>query len=111
MRQQSKISIHNIDTIDLIPINQIIHVHGEENYSRFYIQNREKSLLASRTLKYFEKQLEGFGFIRIHKSHLVNITFVDQVITKDGGHIHLTTNELISFSREKKSEILDWFNR
>jgi two-component system LytT family response regulator len=111
LKQQGKLLIHTIESINLIQINQIIHVLGEDNYSIFHLQNQTKGLISSRTLKYFEQQLEAFGFIRIHKSHLVNMVFVDKVITRDGGHVHLTTNELLTFSREKKSDILDWFKR
>jgi two-component system LytT family response regulator len=82
IKQQSKILIHTIESINLIPINQIIHVLGDDNYSIFHLQNQTKGLISSRTLKYFEQQLGSFGFVRIHKSHLVNMVFVDKVITK-----------------------------
>ncbi|MCE7040434.1 LytTR family DNA-binding domain-containing protein [Dyadobacter sp. CY312] len=107
-KQNSKISIHTVESINLISINTITQVTGEENYSNFMFQDGKK-LLSSRTLKYFEQQLVPFGFIRVHKSHLVNMVFVDKLITRDSGYLQLRSTELIPFSRDKKSEILEWF--
>ena len=108
-KQNSKISIHTLESINLISINGIVQVVGEENYSRFIFKDGN-SLLSSRTLKHFENQLVPFGFIRVHKSHLVNMVFVDKLITRDSGYLQLhSSNELIPFARDRKNEILEWF--
>lgn len=109
-KQNSKISIHTLESINLISISAIVQVVGEENYSRFVFQDG-KSLLSSKTLKNFESQLTPFGFIRVHKSHLVNMVFVDKVITRDGGYLQLRSLDLIPFARDRKTEILEWFDR
>ncbi|MCE7042898.1 LytTR family DNA-binding domain-containing protein [Dyadobacter sp. CY312] len=107
-KQNSKILVHTIEGINLISINLIVYIEGEDNYSRFIFQDGS-SLLSSRTLKYFERQLEPFGFIRVHKSHLVNIIFVEKLITRDGGYLYLRSANVIPFARDKKAEILEWF--
>ncbi|WP_149242891.1 LytR/AlgR family response regulator transcription factor [Dyadobacter sp. 32] len=109
-KQNSKISIHTLESINLISISAIVQVVGEENYSRFVFQDG-KSLLSSKTLKNYESQLTPFGFIRVHKSHLVNMVFVDKVITRDGGYLLLRSLDLIPFARDRKTEILEWFDR
>ena len=110
-KQNSKISIHTMESINLISINGIIQVVGEENYSRFIFLDGN-NLLSSRTLKHFENQLVPFGFIRVHKSHLVNMVFVEKLITRDSGYLQLrSSNELIPFARDRKNEILEWFRR
>ncbi len=107
-KQNSKISIHSLESINLISINTIVQLIGEENYSRFIFHD-QGSLLSSRTLKYFENQLKAFGFLRVHKSHLVNMVFVDKLITRDSGYLQLRSSELVPFARDKKAEILEWF--
>lgn len=108
LKQNNKIPIHTSESINLIAINQIVHVLGVDNYSRFHFMDGS-NLLSSRTLKFYEQLLAPFGFIRAHKSHLVNMIFVDKLITRDGGYVQLRSSELLPVSREKKQEILDWF--
>ena len=107
-RQNNKIPLYTIDSINLISINLIVHIEGADNYSKFFFQDRS-SVLSSKTLKYFEVQLDEYGFIRVHKSHLVNMVFVDKVITRDGGYLKLRSGEHIPFAHDKKSQILEWF--
>jgi two-component system LytT family response regulator len=108
LRQNNKLAIHTAESISLISINQISHVVGEDNYSRFFFHDKT-GLISSKTLRYFENQLDQFGFIRVHKSYLVNMVFVDKIITRDGGNLLLRTGQLVPFVREKKADILDWF--
>jgi len=109
-KQNSKISVHNLESINLISINGIVQLVAEENYSRFIFQDGN-NLLSARTLKYFEQQLIPYGFVRLHKSHLVNMVFVDKLITRDSGYLKLSTSDMIPFARDRKTEILEWFKR
>ncbi|MBK7855502.1 MAG: LytTR family transcriptional regulator [Bacteroidetes bacterium] len=54
---------------------EIIRLEGDRNYTNFYFTNNRK-LLSSKTLKEYEEILSDKGFIRCHKSHLVNRRFV-----------------------------------
>lgn len=57
-------------------INSIIWVQGNGNYTWFYFTHQPKYLSAT-TLKWVEAQLPGF--IRVHKSGLINPTQVAQL--------------------------------
>lgn len=107
-KQNNKIPIHTSESINLVTINQIAHVVGIDNYSKFRFA-AGGDLLSSRTLKFYEHILVPFGFVRAHKSHLVNLIFVDKVVTRDGGYLVLRSSEVIPISREKKQEILAYF--
>jgi two-component system LytT family response regulator len=108
IKQNNRLAIHTAESISLVSINLISHVVGEDNYSNFFFHDKS-SLLSSKTLKFFETQLVHFGFIRVHKSYLVNMVYVDKIITRDGGQLLLKSGQLIPFVRERKSELLDWF--
>ena len=51
--------------------NQVIMLQGFVNYSLVFLTNGKKIMLA-RTLKYFEEKLCPEGFIRVHRSYLIN---------------------------------------
>ena len=48
--------------------------------------------------------LQGCGFMRIHKSHLINVDHIDQVIIKDL-NVKMKNGDLVSFSLRKKKEL------
>ena len=59
------------DVVRLNP-DEIIYLKGEDNYTSIFLKNNER-IMTSTTLKKMEEKLTAFGFIRIHKSYVVNI--------------------------------------
>ncbi|MEN9638424.1 MAG: hypothetical protein RLZZ262_292 [Bacteroidota bacterium] len=57
---------------------EIIRCEADSNYAVIYATNQRK-FTASKTLSDLESMLENNGFIRIHKSHLVNKRFIDNL--------------------------------
>lgn len=58
-----------------VAIDQILFLEGDVNYTHFYFQFRKRTVV-SRSLKYFEADLLLHGFLRIHRSYIVNSRFV-----------------------------------
>jgi two-component system LytT family response regulator len=54
---------------------EIMRLEAENNYTQFYLFGGEKVLI-SKGLYVYEEILEAYGFIRCHKSHLVNRKFI-----------------------------------
>jgi len=81
----------------------IIRCEGENNYTRFFFPDR-RPLLVSKTIKEYEEILGEYGFLRAHKSHLVNKTFVRHLDKE--GLLWLTDGSNIVVSRRKKEEVM-----
>jgi two-component system LytT family response regulator len=60
-----------------VAIDQILFLEGEINYTHFHFQSRRRTTIAH-CLKHFEADLLPNGFIRIHRSCIVNARFVRQ---------------------------------
>ena len=58
-----------------VSVNDIILLRGDANYTNFFFQHRKK-FTVSHSLKYFEERLLCNGFLRIHRSYLVNSKFI-----------------------------------
>ena len=58
---------------------EIIRLEAENNYTQFYLFGGEK-ILISKGLYVYEEILETYGFIRCHKSHLVNRKFIRSLL-------------------------------
>ncbi len=100
-----RISIPSNDTTQFVPINEIIRIESQSNYSVIYFTSRPK-LLVAKTLKEFEDQLLPFDFLRVHNSHLINMEHVIGYKNVDGGYVIMNGNEVIEISRRKKQEVL-----
>ena len=83
---------------------EIIRLEGEINYTWFHFSNR-KPLLISRTLKEYEDILNDHGFLRIHKSHLINKVHV--VNYTQHGTLTLSDRSQVDISRRRKEIILE----
>lgn len=105
-----KISIANTSGNELIDLNDIVRIQADGSYSNIYFAER-KPLLVSKNLKEFEETLEGESFFRVHKSHLINLKYVQEYLpVKDGGTLKMKNGVLVEVSRTRKAELAHIFN-
>ncbi|PLK45034.1 MULTISPECIES: LytTR family DNA-binding domain-containing protein [unclassified Emticicia] len=101
-----QIKVFYLDRWIKIPMEKIVRLEGDCNYTYIYTQNRE--YLAARTLKDFEKMFGEELFLRIHKSHLVNMMFVKGVeVAKNAGEIKIEGGRHIGVSRRRLKEVIN----
>ncbi len=98
-----KLAINTTEGYHFFLPGEIIRCEGDDNYTRFHLVNG-KELLVSRTLKEFEEILGDHGFIRVHKSHLVNKSCVTRLDRE--GRLWLANGENIPVSRRRKHTVL-----
>jgi len=60
-----------------IRVDQILFIKADDNYSRIY--TIDKSYILSSTLKSIEGKLPSKKFMRIHRSYMVNLGFIDKI--------------------------------
>lgn len=90
-----------------LPVDQIMYIKADGSYTEIAISNGEK-IVASRTLKNFEDVLcEDERFMRTHKSYIVNVGFVRELVKTDGGFLVMEDKEQISVTPEKMKELID----
>lgn len=90
----------------VIETNDIIRCESDNNYTYLYLHSGDK-VLVSKSLKHFENILKGSGFIRVHQSHLINISYMSQYIKSDGGFISMKDGFNAPVSRSQKQAIID----
>ncbi len=103
-----KIVLSVQDGFEIVEINEIIHIDSDSNYSTVYLDNR-KPIVISRTLKDFENTLKEKGFLRIHNSHLVNLSKIVKFIKADGGYVMMNNQKQLSVSKSKKEDLIRFF--
>lgn len=90
----------------IIDVDKIVRCEGMRNYTRI-IFREEGEKIVSRTLLEFENLLTPLGFIRIHRSHLVNLVNVVRYIKALGGMVELRTGEQLKVSPKYKEDLLN----
>ncbi len=101
-----KLALNTMEGYYFFSPREIIRCEGNDNYTLFYLVNG-KELLVSRTLKDFEEILTDHDFVRVHKSHLLNMGYVTRFDKE--GLIWLTNGEYIPVSRRKRTQIVQYF--
>ncbi|MGC1474000.1 MAG: LytTR family DNA-binding domain-containing protein [Psychroserpens sp.] len=105
-KKPDKISLHTLDKIIIVNLDDIIRCESDSNNTMFHIKDGRK-IFVTKTLKYFSDMLKSFGFLRIHQSHLVNLQYISEFIKSDGGYLMLKNGENVPVSVRKKSEVIE----
>jgi two-component system LytT family response regulator len=101
---QKKIVLKTASSIHLVNLVNIVRCEADANYTWVYVKDQPKVLI-SKPLKHFEDMLDGFGFLRVHQSHLVNLNFISRIDKVDGGTLILSDNTSIPISVRKRNQL------
>jgi two-component system LytT family response regulator len=104
---EGKITIPQQDGFEVLQISDIMYCEADDNYTKIYLDKGQK--LVSKTLKYFEESLNQHGFVRTHKSYLVNVSKITRYRKGKGGSIVLSSGKELAVSSSKKGILLDYF--
>lgn len=80
--------------------DEIIRLEARSNYTRVYFVNHAPVLMA-KVLRCYEEILLPYGFLRTHRSHLVNLRYVSHVDKETGITMHDTSCAGISRRRKR----------
>ncbi|OYT17733.1 MAG: DNA-binding response regulator [Bacteroidetes bacterium 4572_77] len=105
--QNKRIVLKTTENIYIIYLKDVVRCQSEKNYTYFYFADRDR-IIVSKTLKEFEEILADFGFMRIHRSHLINLKFIDRYEKADGGYLIMTDGSKVEVSHRKKDALLDY---
>jgi len=103
-KKDFKLAVPTIDGTFFYFPDEIIRLEGESNYTRLFFSGK-KPMLVSKTLKEYEELLAGHGFIRVHKSHLINKKHV--VNYTNDGQLVLADQSKVEVSRRRKEEVME----
>jgi two-component system LytT family response regulator len=103
-----KIVLKTSDSIYIIDVQDIIRCESDSSYTMFYIKDGRK-IMVSKVLKDYDELLGDSGFIRVHKSHLVNLNHINKFNKTDGGFLEMKDGSNVPVSQRKRDMILEFF--
>lgn len=91
------LSIPEIGRTVFIKIEDILYCKSFNNYTNIYTCDNGK-FVVSKTLKLVENTLAGYGFIRSHRSYLINLGHISELITLEEKSIRLLDKIVLPIS-------------
>lgn len=98
--ENNKLLIPASHGFNVIQIDGIIRLEADGCYTTIYTKGKKQRLI-SRTLKDFEESLPKETFFRIHKSHLINLTYIKDYSNLSGNVVTMKDGSKISISRRR----------
>lgn len=103
--RKHKLCIPSLKGFQVVESNSIILCEAKSNYTAIH-HLHQGVILASKPLIEYEELLSDAGFIRVHKSFLVNIEQIKEYIRGEGGSLILSNGREVEVSRRRKEELL-----
>ena len=82
---------------------EIVRLEACSNYTNIYFTNKKK-LLTSKVLKEFAAILEPMGFVRTHRTHLVNKQHI--AFVSNSGNVVMKDASVAEISRRMRSGVM-----
>lgn len=102
-----KITLYGNNGYEIFEMDSILYLSGEDNYTSFNFL-KHKKVMTCKTLKDYEEILEPFGFMRIHKSTIVNLLHVKKILRNECIEIILVNGTHLHVSRRRAIDVLEW---
>jgi two-component system, LytTR family, response regulator len=100
-----RLALPTSDGLIFVPIDTIIRLQSDSNYTTFYLVSKEK-IIVSRTLGDYEETLDKQNFCRIHHSHIINMAHLKRYYKNDGGYAEMSDGSKVEISRRKKDDFM-----
>ncbi|MGB1041298.1 MAG: LytR/AlgR family response regulator transcription factor [Flavobacteriales bacterium] len=107
--KDQKMVIPQLDGFEVVKIKNIIRAEASDNYTILFLEGNKKYVL-SKTLKYYEELLNEFGFLRSHKSHLLNLAQVVKYKKGKVGQAIMSDGSSVLVSSGAKKELMNYFS-
>jgi len=103
--EKQQVILPTMEGFEIVKMEDIVRLKGNGNFTDLYLTNGNKKM-ACRFLKHFSEILP-LPFIRVHKSHIVNLHFVK--LYNKGGYITLEDGAEVEISPTYKEDFLKHF--
>jgi two-component system LytT family response regulator len=86
---EMRLCIPSLKGFQVVEINEILFCEASGNYTIFYFKDTH-TLCTTAAIHVYEELLDDAGFVRIHKSFLVNLLHVKEYLRGEGGTVVLS---------------------
>lgn len=105
---ERRIGLQLGDGLLFVKLDQIMYLKADGSYTHIHLSDGQKLTVTKKLLEY--EKLEQWGdFMRIHRSHIVNLQHIAKILKLDGGTVVMSDGETFPISSEKKPQLMGKF--
>jgi two-component system LytT family response regulator len=109
-KNTKRLALKTADDIHIVNIRDIMYCEADHSYTIFHLAD-DTRIMVSNTLGDYEDMLNSFGFVRIHKSYLLNMDYLSRYEKADGGNAILKNNTSLPVSIRKRDQFIQSLSR
>lgn len=106
--KNKKVVLPTLEGFEVVDMEDIIRMEANDNFTNFYLKDKSKQVIC-RTLKFYEDVLKDSGFMRVHRSHIVNLNYIKNYKKGKGGQVEMIDGTVVDVSATRKDELLNFF--
>lgn len=99
-----RITLYHSRGFKIVDESEIVRLEADGNCTRLFFKDGTQ-YLDSKTLKVFEEMLSSEKFMRVHKSHMINLSGVREYLSADGGTLVMQDGAHVPVSRMRMAEL------
>jgi two-component system, LytTR family, response regulator len=104
---KQQLILPTLEGFEVVKIENILRLKGNGNFTDVYLLDGSKKMVC-RFLKHFEELLPA-PFLRVHKTHLINLDFVTAYHKGSGGYVSMSDGAEVEISPNYKEVFLEQF--
>ena len=102
----SRIAISTSNGILYHPVEQVMRLEAQQNYTAFSIRDRATPILASVNIGEYVEPFERYReFMKVHRSHIINLHYVERY-HRGEGYVEMQGGAQVNVSRPYREELL-----
>lgn len=101
----NKIALATLEGYTFVFFDDIVRCEAQGNYTNVYFFDGS-FLMLTKTLKHYDSILTEKGFVRLHKTHLVNTKYIRTFTKGKENYVELSNGTKIEVSTRKKDHLL-----
>jgi two-component system LytT family response regulator len=105
--EKTQVILPTLEGFEVVKMEDIVRLRGNGNFTDIHLADGSKKMVC-RFLKHFDEMLD-FPFMRVHKSHIINLNFVKAYHKGTGGYVTLFDLAEVEISPNYKEEFLRRF--
>lgn len=101
------VTVPSVDSIEFIKYQDILYLEADSRYTTFHLINQKK-VIASKNMCDYEQRLCAVGFFRVHKSYMVNLSYIKRIHKKNGNYLEFHNSKItIPIARRRYNDLRD----
>lgn len=104
-----RIAVTHLNGFEIVELEAIVRLEADDNYTTLYTTS-QGAIVVSRTIKDFETVLDPGRFVRIHKTHIINLGHLKKYSKIDGGTVTMSDGSTLTVAKRRHAGFMEKIN-